>query len=44
MGIIWAADNGVSTAVIDTKKTFSLYKMFRKGQRQNVFSPIPSGS
>lgn len=32
MGIIWAADNEVSKTVIETKKTFSVCKMFRKGK------------
>lgn len=37
MGIIWATDNEVSTTVINTKKTFSLCKMFRKGKGKMIF-------
>lgn len=37
MGIIWAADSEVSKTLIETKKTFSVCKMFRKGKGKVIF-------
>lgn len=41
MGIIWATDNEVSKTVIETKKTFRLCKMFRKGKGKMFFFRDP---